>query len=435
MLSPPGELERILARRPLSEIEPGLERVRELLGRLGDPQRAFRAVHVAGTNGKGSTAAMIESVLRAEGRRTGLYTSPELFSHAERFRVDGAPLPDEELEARARELRPIVEETGATFFESGTALAFDVFRSASVEVAVVEVGMGGRFDATNVLRPEVCAVPSIGLDHTAWLGTCLEGVAEEKAGILKEGVPAALGPFVATVRAVFERRAAELGAPLSVLGEEARVTEVRVRRGGTSFRYESATRGALELRVPLAGRHQARNAGVALLALDSLDEPPAEAAVARGLAGVRWRGRGEWIEDERGGWLLDVGHNPAAAACLAELVRELAPEEPVVLLASVLQDKDAEGVLSALEEVSGRTVLTVAPSTAAERRWDPAPVAARRAEVREAVADFEAALSRARELAGTGTVLVAGSTAVVADALRHLDGGGRGYGPPDPDAA
>ena len=420
MLSPAGELERLLARRPLSEIEPGLDRVRALLRHLDDPHRAFRSVHVVGTNGKGATAAMLESVLRAEGRRTGLYTSPELFRLEERFRVDGRPLPREELESRAAELRRPVEETGATFFEAGTALAFDAFRAASVDVAVVEAGMGGRFDATNVVRPDLCLVPSVALDHQAWLGHDLESVAREKAGVLKEGVPTAIGPVDDAVRRVFERTAGEVGAPLRHLGVDGRIDGVRVRRSGTTFRYESPVRGPLELELPLAGRHQARNAGVALLALDARPEPPDDEAVRRGLAAVRWRGRGEWVEDDEGVWLLDVAHNPAAAASLAELVRDLSLATPPVLLAAVLRDKDAEGLLAALEEVCGRSVLTVAPSTAPERRWEPGPVASRRAGMREVVADFGEALARARELAGRGTVVVAGSTAVVADALRAL---------------
>ena len=419
-MSPGGELERLLAWRPLSEIEPGLERVRALLRRRNDPHRAFRSVHVVGTNGKGSTAAILESVLRAEGRRTGLYTSPELFRLEERFRVDGRPLPREELEARAAELGPLVQETGATFFEAGTALAFDAFRAASVEVAVVEAGMGGRFDATNVLDPDLCAVTSVGLDHQEWLGRDVVSVAREKAGALKEGVPTAMGPVDDAVRGLFERTADRVGAPLLELGKVGRVGGVRVAPGRTTFRYRSPVRGPLDLELPLAGRHQARNAGVALLALDARSEPPDDEAVRRGLASVRWRGRGEWVEGEEGGWLLDVAHNPAAAASLAELVRDLSPAAPVVLLAAVLRDKDAEGLLSVLEEVCGRSVLTVAPSTTRERRWEPGPVASRRQGVREAVADFGEALDRARELAGRGTVVVAGSTAVVADALRAL---------------
>lgn len=421
MLTPGSALERLLARRPLSEIELGLDRIRELLRRLDDPHLAFRTLHVGGTNGKGSAAAIIESVLRAQGRRTGLYTSPELLEPAERFRVDGSPLPVADLEARARRLAPLVAETDATFFEAGTALAFDAFRGAGVEVAVVEVGMGGRFDATNVVRPEVCAVTGVALEHTRWLGSTLAEIAFEKAGILKAGVPAVLGPVESEVEAVFEREAREVGAPLHRLGREARISKVEVGLEGTSFRYESADRKALPLRVPLAGEHQARNAAVAVLTLDRLAEPPADDVLRRGLERVRWRGRGEWIaEEEGGGWLLDTAHNPAAARALAEMVRHLPVPRPVVLLASVLRDKDREAMLAALDPVCGGSVLTLAPSTAPERRWDPAAAAEGRGASCIVEPDFDRALRRARELAGTGTVLVAGSTAVVGDALRHL---------------
>lgn len=423
MLSPTPGLERLLARRPLGDIELGLARIRALLARVGDPHRSFRSVHVGGTNGKGSTAAMIEAVLRADGHRTGLYTSPELLELPERFRVDGEPLPAERLESWAAELAPLVAETGATFFEAGTALAFHAFRACRVEVAVVEVGMGGRHDATNVLRPEVCAVPSVALDHVEWLGSELGRVATEKAGILEEGVPAALGPLDPEVRSVFEREAAEVGAPLFVLGRDARVEEVEVEPTGTTFRYEAPGRGPIRLAVPLPGAHQARNAGVAVLALDRLPDPPADPVLERGLASVRWRGRGEWIEvAEGGGWLLDTAHNPAAAAALVELIRATSPPRPIVLLASVLRDKAWEEILDRLLPACGGAVLTVAPSSAPERRWDPAAAARGRGPTCVVELDFGTAMGRARELAETGTVLVAGSTAVVGDVLRRLTG-------------
>lgn len=422
MLSARSALERLLARRPLAEIELGLDRVRELLARLEDPHRAFRSLHVGGTNGKGSTAAMLEAVLRADGRRTGLYTSPELLAVEERFRVDGEPLARAVLEARARELAPLVSETDATFFEAGTALAFDAFRAAGVEVAVVEVGMGGRHDATNVLRPQVCAVPSVALDHVEWLGAGIEAVAREKAGIFEEGVPAVVGPLDETARSVFRREAEEVGAPLHELGREARVTDVEVERTGTSFTYSSPERGPIRLSVPLPGAHQALNAGVAVLALERLAEPPGDAALVRGLASVRWRGRGEWVARPDGGWLLDTAHNPAAASALAELVRATAPPRPVVLLASVLREKDWGGMAAVLLPVCDRAVLTVAPSAPPARRRDPGEAAAEIGGGCEVEPDFGRAMARARELAETGTVLVAGSTAVVADALRRLSG-------------
>ncbi len=421
MLSPPSALERLLARRPLGEIELGLDRMRALLARLDDPHLSFRTVHVGGTNGKGSTAATIEAVLREQGRRTGLYTSPELLELGERFRVDGTPLPDAELERWARELAPLVEETGATFFEAGTALAFHAFRAAAVDVAVVEVGMGGRHDATNVVRPDVCAVPAVALDHGEWLGDDLSRVAGEKAGILKTDVPAALGPLGAEVRAAFEREATEVGARLFELGRDARVEAIDVAPTGTDFRYRSPERGVIALRTPLAGAHQARNAGVAVLALDRLPDPPDDAVLERGLASVRWRGRGESIASEAGTWLLDTAHNPDAAAALAELVRATAPRRPIVLLASVLRDKAWAEVLDRLLPVCDGAVLTVAPSAHPDRRWDPVAAAASRPGACESQPDFERAMDRARELAGTGTVLVAGSTAVVGDALRRLE--------------
>ncbi len=417
-----GRLEEVLTRRPLTAVEWGLERTRELLDRLGDPQRSFRALHVGGTNGKGSAAAMAAAVLRADGRRTGLYTSPELLSTPDRYRVDGAPLPRDLLDACAERVGPPAADLGATFFEAATALAFLAFREAGVEWAVVEVGLGGRLDATNVLEPEATAITTVARDHERFLGEELAGIAREKAGILKPGVPAAAGPMPPEARREVLARAREVGAPLRRLGEEGRVEGIDVRLEGTRFRYRSEARpGGTELEVPLPGVHQAENAGVALLALEALEPPPGEAAVREGLADLRWRGRFEVLRRPGGTWILDAGHNPASAAALADTLDRTSPPEPRVLLAAVLADKDWRSLLAPLRARTGRTVVTVAPSSPADRRWDPAEAAAALGEGAEAVVDFDEAMGTARELAGGGTVLVAGSCYTVADALRRLE--------------
>lgn len=422
---PPG-LEALLTSRPLHAVEWGLERTRSMLRELGDPQATFRSIHVGGTNGKGSAAAMAASVLQAEGFRTGLYTSPELRETRDRYRVDGDPLPQDLLDDCATRVAPLARKTGATFFEAATVLAFLAFRRAGVEWASVEVGLGGRLDATNVLRPRACAVTGVALDHVRYLGDELEDVAREKAGILKEGVPCALGPVPGRLLRIFRDRADEVGAPLRVLGRDARVEEVAVDLRGTSFLYTSDARPAgIELRVPLPGAHQARNAGVALLALDALAEPPSDAAVRDGLAGVGWRGRFEVLRRPDGDWILDAGHNPSSAVALVETLEEVDPDRPVVLVFSVLQDKPWGEMLEVLGPACEATVLTVAPSSPEGRAWDPAPAARITRKPAEVVRDFGSALDRARELAGGGTVLVTGSCYAVGDALRRLeeDGG------------
>jgi dihydrofolate synthase/folylpolyglutamate synthase len=419
-----GRLEEVLTSRPLTAVEWGLDRTHAMLGRLGRPERTFRTLHVGGTNGKGSAASMAAAVLQADGRRTGLYTSPELLEMPDRFRVDGRPLPRGLLEACAARVGPLAREVDATFFEAATVLAFLAFREAGVEWAAVEVGLGGRLDATNVLRPEACAVTSVAREHVSLLGESLEEIAGEQAGIFEAGVPAVLGPTTDSVGAVFARRADEVGAPLARLGREASVSAVEVDAGGTSFVYTSPRfPDGRRFTVPLPGRHQADNAGVALMALERLDEPPSDRAMEEGLRGVRWRGRIERVRAPDGDWILDAGHNVAGVEALMDTLGRIGPRRPLVAVAAALRDKPPE-MLAPLADAAEALVLTVAPSAPFDRRWDPREAArSMSGEGVEVVDDFGAALGRARELAGEGTVVVTGSCHTVGDALRRLDAG------------
>ncbi|HEV2130617.1 MAG TPA: Mur ligase family protein, partial [Longimicrobiaceae bacterium] len=237
----------------------GLERTEELLAGVGDPHRRFRSLLIGGTNGKGSVAALCEAALRAEappGRRIGLYTSPHLVRFSERIRIDGRPASDELLLDAAERLRPEIERTGATFFEATTAIAFLCLAEAGVEMAVVEVGLGGRLDATNVLSPLVTAVTNVALDHTEYLGDSLAQIAAEKAGIFRAGVPALTGEREPEVLAVLRERAAEVGAPLRVLDELVRIESARTSVEGTTVTLDSAHWGRQSVRVPLLGEHQ-----------------------------------------------------------------------------------------------------------------------------------------------------------------------------------
>lgn len=413
------DLEALLRRRPEVEVEWGLERVRELLVRLGRPERSFRAYHVGGTNGKGSCAACMAGVLRASGLRTGLYTSPDLTDVRDRVRIDGEPVDRDLAERGARALARHAEEVGSTFFETVTALAFHLFRQAGVEAAAVEVGLGGRLDATNVLEPAAVAITSVSRDHADYLGDSLEGIAAEKAGILKPGVPAALGPLSEDIAEVIAELAREVGAPLARLGHDARVTDVVLGDDGTRFRYRSArSPEPVSLRVPLVGRHQASNAGVALLALEMAGDLPATEIVREGLARVRWRGRFETIDAPDGRWILDIAHNTAGIESLVATLRELSPPRPWVFLVAVLGDKPWREMLAPLAEPADATIFTVAPGAPPERRWDPEEARRSLPDLAPRVEpDFDAALRTARELAGGGTVLVTGSSYTVGDAL------------------
>lgn len=404
----------------------GLERTEALLAGAGNPHRRFRALHVGGTNGKGSVSALAESALRTAhpGRLTGLYTSPHLVSFAERIRIGGRPVDAALLAAAEAELRSAVEASGATFFEAATALAFLCFQRAGVDVAVVEVGLGGRLDATNVLDPLATAVTHVALDHAEYLGDSLDGIAAEKAGIFKAGVPALVGERDPGLLAVFRRRAAEVGAPLAVLDDVASVDDVRVSPEGTRFRLRSRRWGTHDLAIPLVGAHQARNAALAAELLGLLPDGlrPPFGAVEAGFSAVRWPGRMQ-VERIRGTtWVFDVAHNPDGARALASALDALELPRPLVIVAAILADKAWDAMLPPLLSAVDAAIFTVAPSAPADRRWDPAAAAeALAADLPlRVVPDFEAALMRAETLAPHGTVLVAGSVHTVGDALAVL---------------
>ncbi len=315
-----------------------LERMRALLRRLGDPQERVRLVHVTGTKGKGSTCAMLDSILRAAGYRVGLFTSPHLEHVEERMQVDGVPISRAELAALITEVAVAVRDMEAepglpppTFFEIGTALGFLHFVRRRCEVAVIEVGLGGRFDSTNACRPLVSVITNIGLDHTAQLGNTLEEIAFQKAGIIKPRVPAVSGVTQDGPRAVIRRVAEEVGAPLWEVREEP--TPNPSLQGGekaNATSYSPSLQGGgwgVGLRVALPGAHQLQNARIAVEAVERLREagmPIPDAAVARGLAEVKWPARVERVR-ERPTVILDTAHNVPSADALVSTLRESFP--------------------------------------------------------------------------------------------------------------
>lgn len=441
---------RLLARRQPEHFEFGLERIRALLEGLGNPERRFRAIHVAGTNGKGSVAATAEAILRTAGRRTGLYTSPHLLEFAERIAIDGRPADAALLDELAAEVLPLVDAVDATFFEATTALAFATFARAGVDSAVVEVGLGGRLDATNVLAADVAVITSIDLDHADYLGSDPAGIAREKAGIVTEGATVVLGDIEGAPRRELLATAERAGAVVEAFGESFAGEGVRETAEGIELEFWSQRRpagagdggdggrggpGRLSLRSPLHGAHQAVNVAVAVAAVDAFTtRPPGpwlapDEAIARAVAGVRWPGRFQ-VERQAGAAagratrVYDIAHNEAAARKLAGLVKRAAARgelpRPVVLLTAVLGDKDWRAVLGPLLEVTDDAVLTDAPSAPAARRWNLQAAAAElsRFAALTVEPDFERALRRARELAGAGTVLITGSCYTVGDAMR-----------------
>jgi dihydrofolate synthase / folylpolyglutamate synthase len=408
----------------------GLERVRGALASLGRPERAAPALHVGGTNGKGSVASTSASVLRASGLRVGLYTSPHLCSVRERFQVDGRPLDEERLVAYADEIRAVVSEHGLTFFEAATVLAFHAFAREVVDAQVVEVGLGGRLDATNVLEPVACAITNVALDHAEFLGDTLPAIAREKAGIFKPSVPAVTAESDPELVDLFREIASALDVPLTVLDPVRDLTDVEVARDHTAFSVDTGPWGRLRLVTPLVGRHQAVNAALAVRLLAHLPPGlrPGVQAVQDGVSGVRWPGRDQIELVDGTTWILDVAHNTAGVASLVQVLDRLELPAPRVGVVGVLGDKDWRAMLPPLLARLDRAILTQPPSAPLARRWKPdealhavsgtGPGAGTPVEVEP---DFGVALERARAAAGSGTVVVTGSCHTVGDALLALD--------------
>ena len=397
----------------------GLGRTRRLLAAVDHPQRSYAAIHIGGTNGKGSVAAIVESVLRHHGRRTGLYTSPHLVDFRERIQVNGRPIGEAALLAAARDLWPFIEAEVPSFFEAATAIAFLALRDAEVDVAVVEVGMGGRLDSTNVVDPAVTVITNVALDHAEYLGDDLSTIAREKAGIIKPGVPVVTAETDAMVLRVLEDAAAAAGAPFHVV--QAPVAELDIR--GTTAVLDTEY-GALSLRVPLAGAHQALNLAVAVRALELLPAGlrPSREALVHGAAATHWPGRVQVADREGARWIFDVAHNAAGVESLVASIRALQPGGPLVALVGVLGDKDWDRMLPPLFEVVDRAILVEPPSAPGERRWDPDVVLERlgRPVTARVVRPFAAALAEAEREAAGGTVVCTGSVHTVGDAMGAL---------------
>jgi len=397
----------------------GLERTIALLRELGDPHRSFRSLHIAGTNGKGSSVATAEALLRAKGLRVGAYTSPHLVDFRERIVVDGECIGTDAVIEFVERWTPTVEALGATFFEATTALAFDHFARAKVDVAVVETGLGGRLDSTNVIDPVAAGVTTIDFDHTQYLGDTLEKIAAEKAGIYKRARGAVVGEADPSLRAVLARDARAVGAtPVRIVAEECTIDSVELNGSGTSFTL-TAFGSQRRLTTPLAGRHQADNVAFALVLLDAAGAPYAttldEAAMA--LPGVRVAGRFQ----REGRFIFDVAHNPEGSSVLVSTLAAVEPQEPVVALFSVLSDKDWRSMMKNLAPRVACFILTIAPTAPPARLWnlDEVKRFAEDAGIAvEVVADFDAALMRSSTLGET--TLVTGSFHTVGDAMARL---------------
>jgi dihydrofolate synthase/folylpolyglutamate synthase len=403
--------------RTTSGFKFGLERTEALLDALENPHRTYPVLHVAGTNGKGSSLATAEALLLGQGLRVGKYTSPHLVDFRERILVDRAPIDGADVLAFVTQWTPLVEKLGATFFEATTALAFDHFARANVDVALIEVGLGGRLDSTNVVDPVAAGVTSIGWDHMEYLGHSLDAIALEKAGIFKPGRPAVIGEASPELRDTLRLRAAEIGADPIVVDDIVKIEDIAV--GATGTTVSLRMRGQdMTVRTPLIGRHQAHNLAFTLALLDSAGEPYARglSESAELLKDVSIPGRFQ----RSGRYIFDVAHNADGARVLAETLRAVGPKRPMKAVFCALRDKEWREMLLALGGVVDELVLTNAPTAPASRAWslEDGGEFMRRSGLRGTIAPtLDQALA---SVADAETVVVTGSFHTVGDAMAKL---------------
>lgn len=351
-------------------IKLGLERIGEILARLGHPEQSFRSIHIAGTNGKGSTSAMFDSVLQTAGYKTGRYNSPHLVSYRERFNVNGIMITKQQLAAVVSQIIPVIEAVERdgfgppTEFELGTAIAFQHFANEKVDIAVIEVGMGGRFDATNVLKPVLSVIAHIALDHQEYLGDTLEKIAFEKAGIIKENVPVVIGVQEENVRLYLEKIAAERNASYQAVHRE-QLLDIGVNESGTRVSVNHPFYGKLQFQLALHGYHQAENclnviAGCDLLTRSGL--PIDRETLIAGLEASRWPSRFERINTVYPLKLyLDGTHNPDGARALVKTVETIYPGQKVDLLMGMLNNRPMDVMAGILSKITRKVITTRVP--------------------------------------------------------------------------
>ncbi|MFV0429118.1 MAG: bifunctional folylpolyglutamate synthase/dihydrofolate synthase [Arachnia sp.] len=357
----------LTSRWPEHRVAPSLHRISALVDLLGDPQLAMPVIQIAGTNGKGSTAIMIDALLRAAGLRVGRFASPHLSDVRERIVIDGEPISQERFAALWAEVEPFVamvdqrgiDGVAMTFFEVITGMAYAAFADAPVDVAVVEVGLGGRWDATSVCRPDVSVIAPIGLDHTHILGSTLAQVAREKAGIIAKGATAVLAGQAPPAAEVLLARALDVGAPVKAEGPDFGLLDRQVAVGGQVLRLETSGGPLGDLFLPLYGEHMARNAALAVAAVEAFlgGQALAPDVIAEGLAEVKAPARLELVRTSPS-IVLDTAHNPQAARVTIDAAAEAFAFSPLIGVVAMMRDKDAPEVLSIFAEQMDEVVIT-----------------------------------------------------------------------------
>jgi dihydrofolate synthase/folylpolyglutamate synthase len=403
-----------------------LEAIKKSLASTGNPQADFPSIHVAGTNGKGSTAAVLESLLCQNGLKTGLYTSPHLLKVNERIRIGGREIDNDKFCSTVEELSGVIKENGLSFFEALTLLAFKIFSDEKIDMGVIEVGLGGRLDATNVVNSMLSIVTNIDLDHTAYLGTTLDAIAREKLGILKKGVPLLTGVTSDDLKKTFRDVARECDVPVHFLDDEICCKVINSSTDGTEFSYRSPGMVIDSLIQSMSGSFQVRNAALAIRALELLDRPIKldKEYLTRGLELVDLPGRFQIVRERPNTVIFDVFHNESGARAVRSCLLELFGRSPVYLILGMADDKDLIETARTLSPVL-RRVFAVQPDFGYLDR-DVGP-----ADVRPAFRDAGVPVRKARsmrhawsladsEMKRGDILLVGGSFRTVAEAYKLL---------------
>ena len=400
----------------------GLNSTENILARVGNPHRKFRCIHVAGTNGKGSTAVMLSSILQEHGYKTGLYTSPHLVRFTERFCLGGREVSAERILRIFEKIRATLDSSQEpTFFEMTTAMAFLYFAEEQADWAIVETGLGGRLDATNVIDPEACVITNIGFDHQEYLGPTLSSIAREKAGIIKQGVPLVTGALQPLVQGIFKTTCFNSGAPLYRLKNDFRVRH----NSDGSFQYRGILRQWPNLRVSLKGTYQTANAALAVAAVEVLEkkgllsiEP---AAVERGLSTVKWPARLE-VLDENPTVLLDGAHNPQGAESLRESLKGCFQYDKLHLVLGIMADKDIRGIFRRLLPLAQTVIFTQPRYSRAANPEELRRMARPYIQRHYVIPDPASAIAQARQMAGSRDLICITGSLYFAGEVKELFG-------------
>lgn len=410
-----------------------LDRMRVFMQKLGDPQNTYKTVHVAGTKGKGSISAMLASALIASGYRTGFYSSPHMIEYTERIQVNGIPISQEDFIHIINHIYPLIQESqGLTTFEITTAIAFQYFKDIQIDIGVIEVGLGGRLDATNIIDPEVSVIASISMDHMGILGNSLEAIAGEKAGIIKEDIPIVVSPQKESVITVFEKFAKDRRAQLIKTDEIIKFTDRKSDLVNQQFNIiypikipddiKAQSKNTIQLSIPLLGKHQMENAGTAFCVLKILQERGysiTEQSIKKGFQTVFWPGRFEFLS--RNPFLIiDAAHNNDSSKRLVETVQELFPGEKVILIFGASEDKDIQGMLDNFSKITRQIILTKSTHPRAAKPEIIQQILQNFSGKTIIIDDIQQALKFALEQTQKEDIILASGSVFVAAAIREL---------------